>query len=155
MHPTIYIGTDHGGFAQKEVIKQQLQNAGYVIKDCGASSFTPDDDYPPFAFAVAKNVVADLAVGTPAFGILLCRSGIGMAMAANKVTGVRAGTIRSVEEAQHARIHDNVNVISLPADTLSDDEIWVILKSFLNTQFSTDERHVRRIKQITAYEEAN
>jgi ribose 5-phosphate isomerase B len=155
MYPTIYIGTDHGGFAKKEVIKQQLMNSGYQVIDCGAATYIADDDYPPFAIAVAKNVAADIAAGNNSFGILLCRSGIGMAVVANKIPGIRAATLRSVEEAQLGRMHNDINVISLPADVLSDEEIWVILKSFLNTQFLQEERHVRRVKQIKDFEQGS
>lgn len=153
MHSIIYLGTDHGGFSQKEALKGVLQQAGFTLQDCGAFMLDPDDDYPPVAFTVAQQVAGQHIIGNTAFGVLLCRSGIGMAIAANKVAGIRAATIRSVAEAQHARIHDDVNVISLPADEISIDEMEHILKVFLNTQFSNEERHKRRIKQITQYEQ--
>lgn len=153
MHSIIYLGTDHGGFSQKEALKVILKQMGYTVEDCGAFMLDPDDDYPPVALKVAQQVADQNKTGNSAFGVLLCRSGIGMAIAANKVNGIRAATIQSVAQAQHARIHDDVNVISLPAEDLDVSAIERILKSFLNTQFSNEMRHTRRIQQISAYEQ--
>ncbi len=167
-----YIGADHGGFEFKERIKQYLSGQGYEVEDCGAAVLDPNDDYPPIAIAVAqkvaeesKNIVATELpaarqpgepVGTQPVtdvrGILLCRSGAGMTIAANKVPGIRAATVHSIKEAEHARAHNNVNIVSLAADYLSEEEIFAVLKTFMETPFTEVERHQRRISQITNFE---
>lgn len=146
--PTIFIGADHGGFELKQKIIEQLQQQGYTVEDCGAHSYNPDDDYPEFAFAVAEKVAADPLTR----GILLCRSGVGMTVAANKVPGARAATLHTPAEAAHARSNDDVLIAALPADYLSEAELFEVLGVFLTTPFSDAPRHARRLEQITAYE---
>lgn len=146
--PKVFIGADHGGFELKEKIKTHLIERGYQVEDCGATSLNPDDDYPEFAFAVAEKVAADQY----SRGILLCRSGVGMTIAANKVPGARAATLHSEAEAAHARSHDDVTIAALPADFLTEQQIFATLGVFLVTPFSEEERHTRRLQKITAFE---
>ncbi len=146
--PNVYIGADHGGFAVKEKIKQHLEDRGYTVTDCGAIALTPDDDYPEFAVAVAQKIAQD-PYGR---GILLCRSGVGMTIAANKIAGVRAATLHNPEEAAHARSHDDINVAAFPADYLSEAQLFEVLGIFLVTPFSGEERHTRRLQQISEIE---
>ena len=147
--PNVFIGADHGGFELKEKIKTHLESRGYTVHDCGAATLDAKDDYPDFAFAVAKNVAADQY----SRGVLLCRSGAGMTIAANKVLGARAATLHTGEEAAHARHHNDVNIAALPADFLTEQEIFEILGIFLVTPFSDEERHKRRLAKISEFEQ--
>ncbi|HQM16066.1 MAG TPA: RpiB/LacA/LacB family sugar-phosphate isomerase [Candidatus Woesebacteria bacterium] len=150
---TIYLGADHGGFHHKESIKSWLKLYKIEVIDCGASAYDPDDDYPVFALKVA-NEVADQTTGTQdrALGLLFCRSGGGMAIIANKVKGIRAVEVRDVLAAEHARSHNHANVLAFSADWLEVEEIKnIILKAF-NTDWSNDERHLRRLELIRQVE---
>ncbi|HZZ98320.1 MAG TPA: RpiB/LacA/LacB family sugar-phosphate isomerase [Candidatus Saccharimonadia bacterium] len=142
----IYLGADHGGFQHKEAIKKWLESVGQQFEDVGAASLDPADDYPKFAFAVAKKVAAD----QQGIGIVLCRSGGGMAIAANRVKGVRAVDCLNTESVLHAREHNDANVLSLPADSMSEQDAIAMVKLFLETKFSGDDRHKRRIAELDA-----
>ena len=146
---TIYLGADHGGFELKEEAKQWLADWGYQAEDLGAYSHNPQDDYPPVALAVAQEVAAE---PQQSVGLLFCRSGGGMVVAANKVAGIRAVSLDSVEAAMHAKTDNGANVGSLAADWLSREQAKVIIKAFLETEFSGAERHVRRLAQIAEFE---
>jgi ribose 5-phosphate isomerase B len=140
----IILGADHGGFLLKEQIKNWLQQQDYEVVDAGAYKLDPQDDYPLFAFEAAKKVSVD----EDAVGILFCRSGAGMTIAANKVKGVRAVEVFNSVSAEHAKQHNNANMIALSADWLKTDEIKKIIKKFLTTKFTAEDRHQRRIDQI-------
>ncbi|KUK79423.1 MAG: Uncharacterized protein XD95_0407 [Microgenomates bacterium 39_7] len=144
----IFIGADHGGFHLKEKLKKWLKEFANEIVDCGAFDLDPTDDYPLFAAKVAQNVVSE----KNSLGILLCRSGGGMTIAANKIKGIRAVEVFSEKTAAHAREHNHANVITLGADYLNFDETKIIIKAFINSVPSEDERHLRRIKQIEQLE---
>ena len=138
----IAIGCDHAGFEMKEQIIRHLKDQGYDIQDKGAFS-TESVDYPDFAHSVAKaieNEEADL-------GILLCGSGNGISMAANKHQGIRAALCWKKEIAELARLHNNANVLSLPARFISDKEALEIVDVFLSTEFEGG-RHERRVNKI-------
>ena len=147
----IYIGADHGGFALKNELKPWLEQMGHVVEDCGATELNPEDDYPDFSFAVAQKVVAD----AESRGVLLCRSGGGVTIAANKVKGIRAVNVVDVGSAQHARADNNANVIGLSADGLQAPQAKQMIQAFLETPYSEAERHERRLEKIAAYEHAN
>ncbi len=147
----IFLGSDHGGFLLKEEVKPWLKEQGYQVQDLGASQFKPKDDYPQYAAAVGRQVVDN----DGSFGILFCRSGAGVTMAANKINGVRAVAANSKREAVHARTDNDANVISLAADWLDLDQAQIIISAFLNTDFSQKTRHQRRIRQIHQLEIAN
>ena len=151
---TIYFGTDHGGFELKEKIKVWLGELGYTIEDLGANSLVPIDDYPEYAFAVANKVSLDILAGKDSVGILLCRSGGGMVIAANKVKGIRAVSIWDTRSANHAKEHNDANVISISTDWTTKDQAKKMISVFLETSFSGAERHVRRINKITGFENA-
>lgn len=148
----IYLGSDHGGFKQKEEFKKYLSGAHpeLEIKDCGASIFEPTDDYPVFAFQVAKKVASD---SDQALGILFCRSGSGMVIAANKVKGIRAVELYDEKIAAHSKSHNYANVIAFSGDYLSLSEMIKMFEIFSTTSQDESERHARRIAQITSYEE--
>lgn len=143
----IAIATDHNGVKEKQAIIKYLENKEYIILDKSPIN-TDTDDYPDFAFKVAeavKNNECD-------FGILLCGTGIGMSIAANKVKGIRCAHVSSIEDAKHTRIDNDANIIALSYKNNLDD-LFSIISTFLETPFSNEERHVRRINKIREYEE--
>lgn len=147
----IYLGADHGGYELKNTIATWLDEWGFEYTDVGAHEYDAVDDYPQFAFAVADGVAADEG----SMGILACRSAAGVIIAANKVKGVRAVSVFNEDSAKHSREHNNANVIGLSGDWLEEAEAKAIVQTWLNTEFSGEERHARRVDQITAREEAN
>lgn len=142
----IGIGSDHGGYLVKEQLKTYLQE-NYEIIDFGTDS-VESTDYPTYAFLVG-NAVADKKIEK---GILVCTTGIGMSIACNKVHGVRCAKVDSNEEAVLTRQHNNSNVIALSAKK-SIEEIKQIIATFLTTEFSNEERHMRRNQMIDHYGE--
>ncbi|MBI4148784.1 RpiB/LacA/LacB family sugar-phosphate isomerase [Candidatus Woesearchaeota archaeon] len=143
----VYIGADHAGFALKEHIKKFLQQRKISLWDCGNTGFDPDDDYPDYAYAVAKEVAAHNV-----FGILVCGSAEGMSIAANKVKGVRAVVVHDVREARLTRKHNNANVLCLSGWRLPVANAQRIISIWLATPFSAEERHRRRINKIRKIE---
>ncbi len=144
----VYLGADHGGFELKERAKEWLSEWGYEYVDLGNLTHDPGDDYPDFAFKVAEAVGAD----SGSLGVVLCRSSQGVVVAANKVKGVRAASVFDVKGAKHARNNDDINVLGLSGDWLSVTEAREVIKVFLETPFSKDARHVRRVEKIESYE---
>ncbi|QQG43584.1 MAG: RpiB/LacA/LacB family sugar-phosphate isomerase [Candidatus Daviesbacteria bacterium] len=147
----IFIGADHRGFELKERLKKNLIDEGYEITDLGNDHLDGNDDYVIFAEKVAKAVVNDIENR----GIILCGSGVGVDMVANKIDGVRSALVFDIARAKQAREHEDANVISLPADVLDEETALEIVKTFLTTQFSGEERHVRRLEELEKVEEEN
>ncbi|MBI4036342.1 RpiB/LacA/LacB family sugar-phosphate isomerase [Candidatus Daviesbacteria bacterium] len=145
----IYLGADHRGFELKTRLKKRLLDEGYMVVDLGADHLDPQDDYVLFAHKVAEATVAD----PKNRGIILCGSGAGVDMVANKIEGVRSALVFDVPRAVQAREHEDANVISLPADTLDEEQSFEIVKAFLETEFSGEERHRRRLQEIQEVEE--
>ncbi len=145
----VYLGADHGGFAAKEEIKKYLSEWGYVFEDLGAHILDPDDDYPDFAYAVAKKVAVNPKEGR---GILFCRSGVGMDVIANKVKDVYSAQVFNEDMARVSREKNNANILSIPTDYLDVEAIIKIVKVWLETPFSNEERHSRRLKKIEEIE---
>lgn len=143
----IAIAADHAGFTLKEALRERLSSAGHELTDFGAFS-EESADYPDYAFAVAELV----ASGQAARGILVCSTGIGMSIAANKVTGIRAALAANQEAVQLTREHNDANVIALGAKFLSPDEANRLVDIFLTTEFSGGARHSRRIEKIATIE---
>jgi RpiB/LacA/LacB family sugar-phosphate isomerase len=143
----IAIGADHGGYALKEELKGWLARCGYRFHDLGTHSKDPVD-YPDIAYAVANAV----RQGDARFGILVDGAGIGSAMAANKVPGVRAALCRDAAAARNAREHNDANVVTLGAGWADVAAAQQILEVFLNAQ-CTEERHLRRVRKIDALDE--
>lgn len=143
----IYFGSDHAGFELKEELKKHLLGLGYQIEDKGAFKYNPDDDYPDFvllvAQAVAKNSNKDL-------GIVIGGSGQGEAMATNKISGIRAIVLYNYNEEiiKLSKQHNNANVLSLGARFISVEDAKKAVKLWLETKFSEEERHKRRILKI-------
>lgn len=139
----IGIGSDHGGFALKEAIKKHLEERGLEYKDYGTYS-DASCDYPVYGRAVAKAVAA----GECQLGILICGTGIGISITANKVPGVRAALCSDCFSAEATRLHNNANILALGARVLGEGLALKIVDTFLDTPFSNDERHIRRISMI-------
>lgn len=143
------IATDHNGVEQKREIIEYLESLGYEVEDFSPNN-TLGDDYPVYAKIVCENVLnknIDL-------GILMCGTGIGMSIAANKIKGIRCAKVSSITEASLTKEHNNSNVIALNYTTPI-EELKSIIKVFIETPFSFDERHIRRIGLITELEENN
>ena len=144
----VHLGSDHAGFELKEALKAHLVELGHEPVDHGPAEYDAVDDYPPFCFAAAEGVVADPG----SLGVVIGGSGNGEQIAANKVRGVRCALAHSVETAQLARQHNDANLVSVGARMHTEAEALGLVEAFLATPFSDDERHVRRIAMLTAYE---
>ena len=148
----IHIATDHAGMELSAYLVSELTKLGHELIDHGPKVYDALDDYPGFCIAAAEAVVADQAAGIQALGIVLGGSGNGEQIAANKVTGVRAALIWNADTAALARDHNDANVCALGARQHSQAEVLELVKIFIAQDFSHDERHVRRIGKIAAYE---
>ena len=138
----IIIGCDHRGYDLKVELLKYLKNAGYYVSDAGCNNVDAID-YPLIAKAVCEEVLTD----DDNLGILICGTGIGMAIAANKVKKIRCAKLSTEEEAVLAKLHNNANVMSLSGATDKDLAIRIVDK-FINTNFSNEERHIRRNNEI-------
>ena len=140
----IATGADHGGYAIKELIKKHLEGKGIEVRDFGAHALDRSDDYPDYGLPVAMSV----ASGEADLGILVCSTGIGMSITANKVARVRAALVVSPELAETARSHNHANVIALPgAGYISEDVAIQIVDAYLAAE-EMGERHKRRVDKI-------
>lgn len=144
----IYLGADHAGFELKDSLAHYLSERGEEFQDLGAHTLEPHDDYPEYALAVARAVTAD----DDACGVLICDTGIGDAIVANKVPGIRAALVHDEFTAKRAREHNDANVLVLGAESVSEHRAKKLLGLFLETPFSGAERHIRRLKQIREVE---
>lgn len=147
----LYIGSDHGGFQRKMDIIHLLKEMEIPYEDVGSFSYDPGDDYPDFAVKVAKAVAQ---MPNENRGIVFCRSGVGVDIVANKFPGVKSALVASVEMARFARLHDNSNVLAIAADYLTETETFRVVKTWLTTPFSGEERHVRRLAKIAEIEKS-
>jgi ribose 5-phosphate isomerase B len=144
----VALGTDHGGFALKGPIADAIVAAGHVVVDCGAFELDPGDDYPDFAAAVARAVAGGLAWR----GVLICGSGVGASVAANKVVGVRSALCHDTFSAHQGVEDDDMNVIALGARVIGPSLAVELVRTFLAAQFSGAERHRRRLEKVKAIE---
>ena len=143
----VHIATDHAAFELKEFLVGKLAEAGYEVVDHGASSYDALDDYPDFILPCAQAVAAERSLG-----IVLGGSGNGEQIAANKVKGIRAALAYNTVIARLAREHNDANVLSLGGRMQSLEDALDMAKVFLETPFSQDPRHIRRIKALETYE---
>lgn len=150
----IHIATDHAGLELSHFLIDQLGSQGHEVLDHGPQSYDPLDDYPSFCINAALAVVRDQQAGTQALGIVLGGSGNGEQIAANKVVGIRAALVWNASTAKLAREHNDANVIAVGARQHSQEEVLNLIELFIAEPFSNDERHVRRIGKIAAYEES-
>lgn len=144
----VYIASDHAGYWLKEDLKEDIKSWNYEVEDVGNFKFDPDDDYPDFVVTLAEAVATD----SGSMGVVIGKSGNGEAMVANKVKGVRAALCFSKDMARLAREHNDANILSLGAHFIKPHEAEVIVKTFLDTPFSQEERHKRRVVKIKQYE---
>ena len=139
------LGADHGGYEYKELLKAHLEKRGILYRDFG--TFSPEScDYPDFAKQVCEAVVS----GECENGILICGTGIGMSITANKFHGIRAAVCTEAFSAKATREHNDANVLCMGARVISQEKCVELADIFLDTPFSNDERHIRRISKIEA-----
>lgn len=143
----IALASDHAGFSAKQQVYDFLTSKGYEVKDFGTNSLD-SCDYPDFAVKCADSVVSKESD----FGILICGTGIGMAICANKVKGIRCANCSDEFSTRMTREHNNANMLALGARVISVDKMKELIEIFLNTPFSNEEKHLRRINKITAVE---
>lgn len=143
---TIYIGADHNGFAMKAHLSRVLQSAGYDVVDEGDAAQQADDDYPQFAERVVRAIQA--SHDKNATGILICGSGQGMCIAANRFKGMRASLVWDLEEARAARNDDDSNILCLPARYMDEATAVKIAEAWLATPFAGAARFKRRIREL-------
>ncbi|HWI30871.1 MAG TPA: ribose-5-phosphate isomerase [Microbacterium sp.] len=148
----IHIATDHAGLEFSTQLQHHLSDQGHEVIDHGPLAYEPLDDYPSFCIRAAQAVARDQAAGIDALGVVFGGSGNGEQIAANKVRGVRAALVWSIATAELAREHNDANVIAIGARQHTFEEAASFIDRFVETPFSHDERHVRRIAQIGAYE---
>jgi len=144
----IGVATDHGGFALEQDLVSKLRAAGHEVTDFGARALDPGDDYPDFVIPLARAVAA----GQVERGVVLCGSGVGASVCANKVRGVRAAVIPDHFSARQGVEDDDVNVICLGGRTIGPAVAWDLIETFLAARFSGAERHVRRLAKVNALE---
>lgn len=144
----VHLGCDHAGFELKEALVVRLKELGHEPVDHGPSEYDALDDYPPFCIAAAEQAVADPG----SLGVVIGGSGNGEQIAANKVVGARCALAHTVETAQLAREHNDANLVSVGARMHDLETSIALVKAFLDTPFSGDARHQRRIDLLSAYE---
>jgi ribose 5-phosphate isomerase B len=142
---TIYIGADHRGFHLKEKLVLWLREHGHDVFDCGNTQHDPYDDFPDYSFAVADKVVADPG----SRGIVICGSGGGVTIAANKVVGIRCTTAVHVADVKHNRQADDINVLALSSDYTDFDEAKELVDAFIRVEFEASDKHNRRLNKIS------
>lgn len=148
----VFLGADHRGFRLKEALKAYLIERGFAVEDLGNAVEDPNDDYVDFAAKVAEKVSEN---PNNHRGILICGSGHGVDMVANKFKGVKSALAFNEAVAKQSREHEDANVLSLASDWLPEDDAKKIVDVWLATPFSGEERHVRRLSKITALEPGN
>jgi ribose 5-phosphate isomerase B len=145
----IAIGADHGGFPLNERVIEELRAAGHEVEDFGTHDGSQADDYPDYALLVGQSVQS----GRAEIGILICGSGVGASVAANKLRGVRAALCGDTYSAHQSREHDDCNVLCLGARVVGVELASEIVRAFVNARFTGEERHRRRLAKITNIEE--
>ena len=148
----VHLGSDHAGLELKEQLLNRLADHGYEVVDHGPFVYDADDDYPVFCLRAADGVAADWQDGNESLGVVIGGSGNGEQMAANKVRGVRAALVWSEEIATLAREHNDANVISVGGRMHTLEKVTRFIEVFLNTPYSNEERHTRRIGMLADYE---
>ncbi|MAQ54662.1 MAG: ribose 5-phosphate isomerase B [Chloroflexi bacterium] len=145
----VAVGADHAGFELKGEIVRWLESEGHQVNDIGAHEFDPDDDYPDFAVAVAWSIRA----GESERGIVICGSGVGACITANKVKGIRACLCHDTYSARQGVEHDNMNVVCIGGRIIGIELTKVVLESFLNASFLLEPRFQRRLDKLNQVEQ--
>jgi ribose 5-phosphate isomerase B len=146
----IAIAADHGGFVMKVALIPWLERQGHTVLDLGADVFNIDDDYPDFARSLSESVI----LGKAERGILLCGSGVGAAIAANKIHGIRAAVCHDTYSAHQGVEHDQMNILCLGARVIGIELAKDLLMAFLKAQFIPEEKYQRRVDKVRAIEES-
>lgn len=146
---TILIASDHGGFLRKDALRRYIESLGFVVHDLGAERYNEKDDYPDYAFAVA----AEVSSKKHTRGVLLCGSGQGMCIAANRTKGIRAVSAWNIASAHASRNDDDANILCLGERLISLKQSKDIVKEWLETPFAKEARFKRRIKKIDSGKE--
>ena len=144
----IAVGADHGGWSLKADIVKLLEQEGHAVLDLGAHTLDPKDDYPDYAIAVGRAVQS----GQAERGVVICGSGVGACVAANKLRGIRAGLCHDTYSAHQGVEHDDMNVLCLGARIVGAEVARELVRAFVGAQFSTDERFARRLAKVVALE---
>ena len=144
----IVIGADHGGFPLNQRVIEELRGAGHEIEDLGTHDGTRPDDYPDYAIALGRAI----QTGSAAIGILICGSGVGACVAANKLRGIRAALCADTYSAHQSREHDDCNVLCLGARVIGPELAMEIVRAFVAARFTGEERHVRRLAKVNEIE---
>lgn len=142
----IYLGADHAGFNLKTQLLEHLHHAGHEVEDVGAHNLDQDDDYPHYALQVATKVLGE--EGDDGRGILICGSGQGMSMAANRVQGIRAALAWNKASASAAKEDDNANVLVLPSRFVNTEEAFAMVDTWLKADFKADPKYSRRLDEL-------
>jgi ribose 5-phosphate isomerase B len=145
----IVIGADHAGYEMKQGAVEHLKQLGHQVTDVGTHDPGKPDDYPDFAELVAKQLQA----GNAERGILICGSGVGVSVAANKFKGIRASVCHDHYSARQGVEHDDMNVLVLGSRVIGPNAAIDLIDGYLGAKFSGEERHVRRLKKVRAFEE--
>ncbi|RMD57828.1 RpiB/LacA/LacB family sugar-phosphate isomerase [Candidatus Parcubacteria bacterium] len=145
----IYFGADHRGYDLKEFLKEFVEEQAYEVYDVGNTVYDENDDYPDFAADLARRIKMD---PDNSKGILVCGSGVGMCVVANRFPGVRAGIGISPDQVYDARKHDSINVLCLAADFVTKPIAQKMVQTFLSTPFDGEEKHARRLEKISELE---
>lgn len=144
----IYLASDHGGFKLKEQIREHLVAQGKFVADLGPEQLNPKDDFPDFVLPLAEKIAKEQG----SLGIVLCRNGAGVEVAANKVNGIRAVLSWDPLHAASTRADDDANVLALPADYIDSEKAFAVVDSWLATPYKKEERFERRLKKIESEE---
>ena len=140
----IILAADHNGFELKEIISEILKNEGHTVIDAGPHSFDPLDDYPDYAKIMAESV----SLGKSDRGIMICGSGVGASVAANKVKGVRAAMCHDLYSAHQGVEHDDLNVLCLGSRIIGSEVARELVMTFVNAKYTHEERHQRRLEKV-------
>jgi len=151
MTNTIAIASDHAGFPLKEELKEHLKIVGYDILDLGTDSADKSVDYPDYAAKAAAAVLS----GQARRAIMVCGSGVGACVAANKIRGIRAGLCHDTYSAHQAVEHDNINMLCLGARVIGPAPAFEIAEAYLKAEFTNEDRHKRRLAKVQALEDSN
>ncbi len=147
---TIFIGADHRGHEMKNRLIEYLQEKNIRVEDLGAYEYNPEDDYPDVGKKVAEAV---LQKPDEFFGILLCGSGVGVTIVANRFKGIRCALGFNEEQVKHTRENDNANILSLPSDFVDFEKAKTLVDIFISTEAKKDEKYIRRVKKLDSPEE--
>ena len=145
----IALGCDHGGYSLKQTVAEELKKLGHAVVDCGAKSYDAADDYPDFALAVGNAIQR----GEAERGIVICGSGVGAVVAANKMRGIRACLCHDTYSAHQGVEHDDMNVLCLGARVIGVELAREVVAAFVGATFSGEDRHVRRLNKVLAIED--